>query len=127
MGKGTAFLCLICGVAICAAALDLVPANYLPFQASPVVLGSAGGALIVLALAVLARDHSGSDVIAVILLLAFSAITGWLTFYGPEEIVGDTLSFIPTSVRQSLGRLLFGLGVVASIGAAIMALRRLLR
>jgi len=83
--------------------------------------------LIVVALALLARDHSGSDVIAVILLLAFSAITGWLTFYGPEGIIEGGLSFIPGSVSQALGRLLFGLGVVGCVGAAAMALRRLFR
>jgi hypothetical protein len=104
-----------------------LPGDYLPFEASPAVLGSAGSVLIVVALALLARDHSGSDVIAVILLLAFSVITGWLTFYGPEEIIEGGLSFIPASVSQALGRLLFGLGVVGCVGAAAMALRRLFR
>jgi len=127
MRKGIAFLSLVFGVAMCAAALDLLPGAYLPFEASPAVLGSAGGVLIVVALALLARDHSGSDVIAVILLLAFSAITGWLTFYGPEGIIEGGLSFIPGSVSQALGRLLFGLGVVGCVGAAAMALRRLFR
>jgi len=127
MEKGIAFLSLVFGVAMCAAAFDLVPGDYVPFQASPAVFGSAGGLLIVVALALLSRDHSGSDVIAVILLLAFSIITGWLTFYGPEGIIEGGLSFIPASVGQALGRLLFGLGVVGCVGAAVMALRRLFR
>lgn len=127
MEKGIAFLFLISGVAMCAAALDFMPASYLPFQASATVLGSGGGVLLVVALTLLARDHSGSDLIAVLLLLAFSVATGWLTFYGSDGILGDWLSFIPPSVGQALGRLLFGLGVVGCVGAAIMAFRRLFR
>ena len=127
MGKGIAFLSLAFGVAMCAAALGVLPADYVVFETPRGVVGAAGGVLIVVGLAVLARDHRGSDVLAAILLLAFSGITGWLTFYGPEGVIEGGLSFIPSSVRDAISRLMFGLGVVACGAMAYLGLRRLLR
>ncbi len=127
MGKGIAFLSLVAGIVLCADALGALPAEYDIIDASRGVVASAGGALVVLALALLARDHRASDMIGGILLLAFSAITGWLTFYGPEGIIEGGIAFIPPTVGEALSRLLFGLGVVACVGMAILAFRRLFR
>ncbi len=127
MGKGVAFLSLVAGIVLCADALGALPAEYDILDASRGVVASAGGALVVLALALLARDHRGSDMIGVILLLVFSAVTGWLTFYGTEGIIEGGIAFIPPTVGEALGRLLFGLGVVACIGMAVLAFRRLFR
>jgi hypothetical protein len=75
----------------------------------------------------LARDHRASDSIATLLLLMFAAITGWATFYAPQGTVQRLFPFIPADVNDALGRLLFGLGAAASVGAAAWALRRLFR
>jgi len=125
--KGIALLCLALGVALCASALGVLPAEYAILEGPRGVIGSAGGVLVVVALTLLARDHRGSDVLAAILLLAFSAITGWLTFYGAEGIIEGGTSFIPPAVAEALGRLMFGLGVVGCVGMGALALRRLFR
>jgi hypothetical protein len=127
VSKGIAFLCLALGVVMCAAALGVLPADYVVFEAPSHVGGVAGGLLVVVGLALLARDHRGSEVIAAILLLAFSFITGWLTFYGSESIIEGGIPFIPTSVGDSVSHLLFGLGVVACGTMAFLGLRRLFR
>ena len=120
-------LSLALGCVLCADALGVLPFEYAILEAPRGVLGAAGGALIILALALLARDHRGSDALGAILLLAFSAITGWVTFYGLEGITEGGVSFIPPSVAEAVGRLLFGLGVVACVGMAALALRHLFR
>ncbi len=84
------------------------------------VLGLAGFML-------LAGDHRASDSIASILLLVLAAMAGWITFYAPEGTIQRVLPFIPTSVNEALGRLLFGVGAAACAGMAFWALRRLFR
>ena len=127
MGKGIALLCLAGGVAICAASLGLLPADYLVFEAPRWVVGGAGAAFVLAGFMLLAGDHRASDAMASILLLTFAAIAGWITFYAPEGTIERVLPFIPASVNDALGRLLFGLGAVTSVGMAVWALRRLFR
>lgn len=127
MRNAIALVSLAFGAALCADALGVLPAEYSVPEVPEAVLGSAGGALVVLALALLARDHRGSEMLSAMLLLAFSAMIGWLTFYGTEGIIEGGIPFIPPSVGDALGRLLFGFGVVACVGMAVLALRRLLR
>ena len=112
---------------MCASALGVLPADYLVFDAPREVVGAAGGVLAVVGLALLARDHRGSDVLGAILLLALSGIIGSITFYGPESIIGGGVPFIPASAGDAAGGLLFGFGVVASGSMAFLGLRRLLR
>jgi len=87
----------------------------------------AGAASGLVGFMLLARDHRASDAIASVLLLAISAGAGWLTFYAPPGTAESVFPFIPAAVNESVGRLLFGLGTVACVGAAVWALRRLLR
>ena len=61
------------------------------------------------------------------LLLTLAAIVGWVTFYAPEGTLQRVLPFIPASVNEAAGRLLFGLGAATCVGLAVWALRRLLR
>jgi hypothetical protein len=120
-------VCLAGGVAVCAAALGFVPADYLVFEAPRWVVFGAGAVFVLAGFMLLARDHRGSDSIASILLLILAAIAGWITFYAPEGTIQRFLPFIPAEVNDALGRLLFGLGAVACVGMAAWALRRLFR
>ena len=120
-------VCLAGGVAVCAAALGFLPADYLAFEAPRGVVFGAGAVFVLAGFMLLARDHRGSDSIASILLLIFSAIAGWITFYAPEGTIQRAFPFIPADVNDALGRLLFGLGAVACVGMAAWALRRLFR
>jgi hypothetical protein len=122
-----ALLCLAGGVAVCAASLGLLPAGSLVFEAPRWAVLGAGALAILLGFMLLARDHRASDALASILLLALAAFAGWITFYAPEGTIQRVLPFIPASVNDALGRLLFGLGAAACVGMAIWALRRLLR
>ncbi len=127
MGKGIAFLCLSAGAALCSASLGLFPADYLVLEAPRRVVLGAGVVLVLAGFMLLARDHRASDSIASILLLALAGIVGWATFYAPEGTIQRVLPFIPGSVNDTAGRLLFGLGVVTCVGMAVWALRRLFR
>ena len=127
MGKGLALVCLAAGVAVCAATLGFVPADYLVFDAPRSVVLGVGAVFILAGFMLLARDHRASDSIASILLLILAAIAGWITFYAPEGTIQRFLPFIPADVNDALGRLLFGLGAVACVGMAAWALRRLFR
>ena len=120
-------VCLAAGVAVCAAALGFVPADYLVFEAPRWVVLGVGAVFVLAGFMLLARDHRGSDSIASILLLVLAAIAGWITFYAPEGTIQRFLPFIPAEVNDALGRLLFGLGAVACVGMAAWALRRLFR
>lgn len=127
MGKAIALLCLSAGGAICSASLGFFPAEYLVLEAPRGVLLGAGVVFVLAGFMLLARDHRASDSLASILLLVLAAISGWVTFYAPEGTIQRVLPFVPTSVNEALGRLLFGLGAAACAGMAFWALRRLFR
>jgi len=127
VGKFVALLCLVGGIAACAASLGLLPEDYVIFEAPRRVVFGAGAASVLFGFMLLARDHRASDTITSILLLSFAAFTGWLTFYAPEGTIERYLPFIPSSVNDALARLLFGLGAVATFGIAIWGVRRLFR
>ncbi|TFH27366.1 MAG: hypothetical protein E4H00_09605 [Myxococcales bacterium] len=127
MGKGIALLCLGAGAGVCSASLGFFPAEYLVLDAPRGVVLGAGVVLVLAGLLLLARDHRASDSLGSILLLVLAAISGWVTFYAPEGTIQRVLPFVPPSVNDALGRLLFGLGAVASAGLAFWALRRLFR
>ena len=114
MGKGVALLCLLAGGVVCALALGLLPEEYALPDGPP-------------SAAMLARDHRGSEILGSMFMLALSAGAGWLTFYAPEGTTHRLLPFIPAEVHESVGRLLFGVGMVVCVGMAFWALRRMLR
>jgi hypothetical protein len=121
-------LCVLAGITACAAALDLLPIDPSPLLEAPRWIVCGGGAVLALSgFMMLGRDHRASSALASVLLLAVAAGTGWITFYAPQGTLGRAIPFIPTSVSHELGRLLFGLSAIASIGMAAAALRRLLR
>lgn len=83
--------------------------------------------LVLSGLMMLGRDHRASAALASILLLAVAAGTGWITFYAPKGTIGRAIPFIPASVVDELGHLLFGLSAIACIGIAAAAFRRFFR
>lgn len=127
MGKLVAFLCLVGGIAACAASLGLLPEDYVIFEAPRRVVFGLGAVSLLLGFLLLARDHRASDAVATILLLSLAAFAGWLTFYAPDGTIERYLPFIPAEVNEALARLLFGLGAAATFGIAIWAARRLFR
>lgn len=120
-------MCLVGGVALCAASLGLLPDDFLVFEAPRSLVCGAGAASALVGFMLLARDHRASDALASVLLLALAASAGWFTFYAPPGTLQRMFPFIPTAVNDAMGRLLFGLGAVACVGMAAWALRRLLR
>ena len=120
-------LCLVGGVAACAASLGLLPEDYVIFETSRQVVFGAGAVSVLFGSLLLARDHRASDAVTTILLLSLAAFTGWLTFYAPDGTIERYLPFIPTEVNEALARLLFGLGAAATFAIAIWAVRRLFR
>lgn len=108
-------------------ALGLLPEDYMVFEAPREVVFGAGAVSLLFGFLLLARDHRAADAVTTILLLSLASFTGWLTFYAPDGTVEKYLPFIPAAVSDSLARLLFGLGAVATVGIAVMAIRRLFR
>ena len=128
MGRVIGLLCVLAGGAACAAALDVTSVHFSPLvEAPPWIVGGGGAVLALSGFMMLGRDHRASSALASVLLLAVAAGTGWITFYAPQGTLGRAFPFIPTSVSDEVGRLLFGLSAIASIGMAAAALRRLLR
>lgn len=127
MGKLVAFVCLVGGIAVCAASLGLLPEDYVLFEAPRQVVFGAGAVSVLVGFLLLARDHRASETVTSILLLSLAAFAGWLTFYAPDGTIERYLPFIPTEVNDALARLLFGLGAAATFGIAIWAVRRLFR
>ncbi|HSN83929.1 MAG TPA: hypothetical protein VLS88_15210 [Polyangiales bacterium] len=127
MDKAIGLLCIVGGAAAGAGALGLVPLDATLLTHVPSSAVGAGGAVLVLVgILLLSRDHRTSDALASVFLLAIAAGAGWVTFYAPEGTLERAIPFIPASVGDELARLLFGLGAVACIGMAVLALRRLL-
>lgn len=118
---------MVGGGALCATALGFLPGDYLPLEASRAVVLAVGAALVLLGFMLLARDHRASDAIGSVLLLALAGVAGWITFYAPDGTIERLFPFVPASVNEALGRLLFGLGAAACVGLAVWALRRLFR
>jgi hypothetical protein len=127
VGKLVAFLCLLGGIAACAASLGLLPEDYVVFEAPRRVVFGLGAVAVLLGFLLLARDHRASDAVMTIFLLSLAAFAGWLTFYAPDGTIERYLPFLPSEVNDALARLLFGLGAVATFGIAIWAARRLFR
>jgi len=127
VGKTIALLCLAGGAALCAASLGLLRVEPLIVEAPRWLVCGAGVVLGLFGFILLARDHRGSDAIASVVLLGIAAGTGWLTFFAPPETLQRVFPFIPAAVNHAMGRLLFGLGAAACLGAAAWALRRLFR
>jgi len=127
VGKLVAFVCLVGGIAVCAASLGLLPEDYVLFEAPRQVVFGAGAVSVLVGFLLLARDHRASETVTSILLLSLAAFAGWLTFYAPDGTIERYLPFIPTEVNDALARLLFGLGAAATFGIAIWAVRRLFR
>ncbi|MGB3052461.1 MAG: hypothetical protein WBB42_15780 [Polyangiales bacterium] len=127
MGKLVAFVCLVGGIAVCAAALGLLPEDYVIFEAPRQVVFGAGAVSVLFGFLLLARDHRASDAVTTIILLSLAAFAGWLTFYAPDGTIERFLPFIPTEVNDALARMLFGLGAAATFVIAIWAVRRLFR
>jgi hypothetical protein len=99
----------------------------LVFEAPRGVVFGAGAASVLVGFMLLARDHRASDVIGSILLLILAAFAGWITFYAPDGTIERVFPFVPASVNEALGRLLFGVGAAICVGMAIWAVRRLFR
>jgi hypothetical protein len=126
MDKAIGLLCLLGGAVACAAVLGFVPLGGTPLADAPSsALGGGGAALFVTGFLLLSRDHRTSDALASIVLLAVAAGAAWFTFYAPAGTLERAVPFIPASVGDELGRLLFGLGAAACVGMALMALRRI--
>jgi hypothetical protein len=127
VGKLVAGLCLVGGIAACAASLGLLPEDYVIFEAPRQVVFGAGAVSVLFGFLLLARDHRASDAVTTVILLGIAAFAGWLTFYAPDGTIERYLPFIPTEVNDALARLLFGLGAAATVVIAILAVRRLFR
>jgi hypothetical protein len=127
VGKGVSILCLLAGGLVCAAALGLLPREYVTIHAPPSLLLGGGGVLVLVGLMSLARDHRLSDTLGSLFLLALAGAAGWLTFYAPEGTLHRYVPFVPPSVNEALARLLFGVGAAVCVGMAIWGFRRIFR
>lgn len=115
------------GGLVCALGLGLLPEEYVVPDAPLWAVTGAGAVMVFGGFAMLARDHRGSEALGSILLLALAGGAGWLTFLAPEGTSHQLLPFIPEAVHESMGRLLFGVGMVACFGMGAWALRRMFR
>ena len=127
VGKGVSILCLLAGGFVCAAALGLLPKEYVVLDAPRGALIGGGAVLVLVGFMSLARDHRVSETLSSTLLLALAGVTGWLTFYAPEGTLNRYVPFIPPSVNEALARLLFGLGAAVCVGMALWGFRRIMR
>jgi hypothetical protein len=127
VGKGVSILCILAGVVLCAAALGLLPREYVVIAAPHSVLAGGGGFLMLVGFMSLARDHRLSDTLGSLFLLALAGVAGWLTFYAPEGTLHRYVPFVPPSVNEALARLLFGVGAAVCVGMAIWGFRRIFR
>ncbi|MEM7435125.1 MAG: hypothetical protein AAF436_08235 [Myxococcota bacterium] len=127
MGKLVALIALGAGIVIGGTTLGLLPAQYAWVEGPREARLGIAGLLLVVGFALLARDHRGSELLSGLLLIGFSVLCGWVTFYGPESLVAGDIDIVPVGVRESLGQLMFGLGVIACGVSAFLGLRRLLR
>ncbi|MEM8610135.1 MAG: hypothetical protein AAGF92_23805 [Myxococcota bacterium] len=126
MEKIVALLIVGAGIALGGATLGVFPRALSFIDASQDMRLAVAGGLILIGLGLLARDHRGSEILSALALLAISVGTGWFTFYGPPGVVETRLDFIPDGVSESLGQLMFGLGVVVCGVTAFFGLRKLL-
>jgi hypothetical protein len=121
---GMALIAIACGGYALLLASGVIPgqmANDTPVW----IVAAAGMAFVIAGFMIFLRNHSRAlDLLAAILLGAFTAITGWITFYSSPEGFSGGIPFLPRDMNVSVGRIMFGLGTLMCFAGFLYALKR---
>ncbi len=102
--------------------------NQQPPSAPSWIVGLAGAVFVIAGIMLLLGQRSRYTALGAAFICAlFAAIGIWIAFLGPSESITGGLPFLPRSMNAKLGRTLFGLGGVISLGIGILAVRDFVR
>lgn len=89
------------------------------------VVGLAGLAFVLAGFMIFLRHHSRAlDLMAAVLLGAFTLMAGWVTFDSSSEGFSGGIPFLPREMNVTLGRALFGFGTLICFAMFLWALKR---
>ena len=120
----TALIAIACGGYALLFSAGVIPgetANDTPLW----VLTAVGVVFVIAGFMIFLRHHSRAlDLLAAILLGAFTLIAGWVAFYSSPEGFSGGIPFAPRDWNISLGRIMFGLGTLMCFAGFLYALKR---
>ena len=89
------------------------------------IVAAAGMAFVIAGFMIFLRNHSRAlDLLAAILLGAFTLIVGWIAFYSSPEGFSGGIPFAPRDMNVSFARIMFGLGTLMCFAGFLYALKR---
>jgi len=119
-----ALLAIACGGYALLLAAGVIPgetANDTPLW----VVAAVGFIFVIAGFMIFLRDQSRAlDLLAAILLGAFTLITAWITFYSSSEGFSGGIPFASQDTNVSLARVMFGLGTLMCFAGFLYALKR---
>ena len=119
-----ALVAIACGgsiLLIATGVIDVEPTAGTPHW----VVGLAGLAFVIAGFMIFLRHHSRAlDLMAAILLGAFTLMAAWVTFDSSSEGFSGGIPFLPREMNVSLGRVIFGLGALICFAMFLWALKR---
>lgn len=119
-----ALIAIACGGYALLAAAGVIPeqtTNDTPMW----VLAAAGLAFVIAGFMIFLREHSRAvDLLAAVLLAAFTLIAGWITFYSSPDGFSGGIPFASQDTNVSFARIMFGLGTLMCFAGFLYALKR---
>ena len=120
----SALIAIACGgyaLLVASGLLNAEPSNGTPFW----VIGLVGLSFVIAGLMILLRHYSRAvDLLAAVLLGAFTLVAGWVTFDSSPDGMSGGIPFLPRDMNVTLGRTMFGLGTLMCFGGFLYALKR---
>jgi hypothetical protein len=118
-----ALVAIACGGYALLVAAEVVPVD-MADNTPRWIAGLVGGTFVVAGLMVFLRNYSRAlDLMAALLLAAFTLLAAWVAVYGAEEVSGG-VPFLPRDMNVSIGRVMFGMGAVMCFGGFLYAVQR---
>ena len=125
INRGWGWACILFGLYPIGAALGLLPIAQDGVHAPVWVLFLCGVIFAMGGCMILLGQHSRlNDLFAFVFSLAASTIGAWVALFGSSEQFSGGIPFVPYHINIMLGRILFGVGAIITLGMAAYALHR---
>ncbi len=118
-------LLMVCiGGGIILLAAGIIPSDPAQFNAPRSVVAVAGFVFFIAGVSMFGSAQSAWRSFCMIFLLAAMAFLGlWVAFVADGTDISGGLPFLPQSVNGKLGKVIFGLGALVSLGIMIIAIK----
>ena len=107
--------------------MGLIPAGQPDKNAPLVIISLAGFIFVISGVMILIGNHSRlHSLCAVLICVSFAVVGGWASFTASPENISGGLPYVSDDINVLFARMLFGFGVIISIGLALYAFKELI-